>query len=81
MIVKLKDEFDLDKFLHISFGAKGNECISYREYFSTENLRKPTTAKVENNSLIIDVIEADGSTIEIGYDDIDGKTLWEVYGG
>jgi hypothetical protein len=49
MIVKLKDNINIDKFLHMNFGTNNiNECVSYYEYFSTENLKKPLNAKMDS---------------------------------
>ncbi len=79
MIAKLRDNIGLDEFINISFGTKGVECIAYREYFSTENLRTPTTARFEDNTLYVKVIEADGETMELPYDSSDSKAIWELY--
>lgn len=79
MIAKLRDNINLDEFINISFGTKGVECIAYREYFSTENLKVPTTARLENNTLYVNVIEADGETMELPYEGTDSKAIWELY--
>lgn len=79
MVAKLRDDISLDKFINISFGTKGIECIAYREYFNTENLRTPTIARLDNETLLVNVIEADGETIELPYDNSDSKAIWELY--
>jgi hypothetical protein len=80
MIVKLKDNINIDKFLHMNFGTNNiNECVSYYEYFSTENLKKPLNAKIINDILYVDLIEADGEIFQVGYITEEDKSIWEVY--
>jgi hypothetical protein len=80
MIVKLKDNINIDKFLHMTFGTNNiNECVAYYEYFSTENLKKPLNAKIINDVLYVDLIEADGEVIEMEYITEKDKSVWEVY--
>jgi hypothetical protein len=80
MIVKLKDNINIDKFLHITFGTNNiNECLAYYEYFSTVNLKKPLNAKIINDVLYVDLIEADGEVIEMEYITEKDKSIWEVY--
>lgn len=80
MIVKLKDNINIDKFLHMTFGTNNiNECVSYYEYFSTENLKKPLNAKIINDILYVDLIEVDGEIFQVGYITEEDKSIWEVY--
>lgn len=79
MIAKLRDNISLDEFINISFGTKGIECLAYREYFSTENLRTPTTAEYQDDILYVTVIEADGETMKLPYDNSDSISIWELY--
>jgi hypothetical protein len=78
MFVKLKDNITLSQFVHLSFGTNGNESIPYYEYFSTDNLLKPTTAKIIDNKLSVDVVDCDGYIIEMDYQTQEAKDIWEV---
>jgi type IV secretory pathway component VirB8 len=77
MFVKLKDTIDLREFFTISFGSDNSTYYSYSEYFSLENLRKPTSAKIVDNRLSIDIIQADGEIFTVEYDNED-KDIWEI---
>lgn len=80
MIAKLKDNINIDKFLHMNFGVNNkNECLTYYEYFSTENLKRPLNAKIINDVLYVDLVEADGEIIEMEYITEEDKSIWEVY--
>jgi hypothetical protein len=79
MIAKLRDDISFEEFSNLSFGTKGREYILYQEYFSTENLRKPTTARYDGDILYVKIIEADGDTMELPYEGTDSRAIWELY--
>lgn len=80
MIVKLKDNINIDKFLYMTFGTNNiNECVAYYEYFSTENLKKPLNAQKINDILYVDLIEADGEIFQVGYLTEEEQSIWKVY--
>lgn len=75
--VKLKDNIDLREFFRISFGSDNSTYYPYSEYFCLDNLRKPTTARIEGDRWIIDLIQADGEIHETFYTGED-KYIWEI---
>ncbi len=79
MIVKLKDNIDLEKFIQISFGTKGVDSLPYFGYFSTENLRKVFNATIENDVLNVEILDSAGNIIELGYKTFEDKAIWDVY--
>jgi hypothetical protein len=79
MIVKLKNNIDLEEFIKISFGTKGIDTLPYFGYFSTENLKRPFNAEFLGLILNVDVIDCNGEIIKLGYETIDDKAIWDIY--
>jgi hypothetical protein len=79
MIVKLNNNINIDDFIVMSFGADRNEVLPYYEYFCTDNLKLPTTARLENDILYVNVIQADGEIVELPYYSNESESMWDIY--
>lgn len=77
MLVKLKDNIDLEEFIKRSFGTKGVESVNYFGYFCTDNLRKTFYAIKVGDVLKVKVIDINNKEIEFDYKDIEAKDIWE----